>query len=293
MKYAMIVNMRAGNGRCTRLWPQIEACLKEAGAQYGVYSTEYAGHARELAQQAALAGYDVVVSVGGDGTLNEVVNGIHGTGAILGIIPAGSGNDFSRAFGYSQQDIRQACTWLLAGTSREIDVGRVDQRMFLNVAGAGFDAEVGRMANVWGKKYFAGYLAYLASIIRVLVSFSPRELVVDLDGTELRQKAWLVAVGNAQYFGGGLRVTPDADVNDGLFDVCIVGETSKLELLRVLPRVREGKHLGHPAIQMHRAARVSIVGDSALAAQADGEIVGNLPAVFSIASAKMKAILPA
>ena len=291
-KYALIVNLIARNGRCRRLWPDIENRLKGAEVEYRAYFTEKAGHAQELAREAAQSGYDTVVSVGGDGTLSEVVNGIYGTGATLGVIPAGSGNDFCRAFAFDLKDLDLSCDILLSGISRPVDVGRVDGRYFINVGGAGFDAEVGNMANIWGKKYFPGFLAYVASILRVLLSFSPRELTITLDDQEIQRRAWLVAVGNAQYFGGGLRVTPNADVSDGLFDVCVVGETSKLELLRVLPRVCKGEHLGHPAVDVYRASQVTISGPGELVSQADGEIIGHLPVQFSIAEMQLQVILP-
>jgi diacylglycerol kinase family enzyme len=148
------------------------------------------------------------------------------------------------------------------------------------------------MANIWGKKYFPGFAAYVASILRVLLSFSPRELTITLDGEEHRLKAWLVAVGNAQYFGGGLQVTPNADVFDRLFDVCVVGGTGKLELLRVLPRVFKGAHLDHPAVKVFRASRVTIAGPTELVSQADGEIIGHLPVEFAIADQQLQVILP-
>lgn len=291
-KYALIVNLIAGNGRCRRIWPQIESRLKEADVEYRAFFTERGGHAKELARQATLSGYDTVVSVGGDGTLSEVVNGIYGTGAALGVIPAGSGNDFCRTFPFDLKDIDKSCEVLLAGHARPVDVARVDDRYFINVGGAGFDAEVGNMANIWGKKHFPGFAAYVASILRVLVSFSPRELIITMDGREFKRKSWLVAVGNAQYFGGGLWVTPNADVSDGLFDVCVVGETSKLELLKVLPRVFKGAHLDHPAVDVYRAKEVTIAGPTELVSQADGEIIGNLPVRFSIAEQQLQVILP-
>ena len=291
-KHALIVNLIAGNGRCRKIWPTIEGHLRAASIDYHAFFTEKPGHAKDLAREAVQSGFDTVVSVGGDGTLSEVVNGIYGTGATLGVIPAGSGNDFCRSFAFDLKDIAQSCEVLVSGKSRPLDVGRVDGRYFINVGGAGFDAEVGNMANIWGKKHFPGYAAYVASILRVLLSFNPRELTIKMDGQELTRKCWLVAVGNAQYFGGGFWVTPNADVADQLFDVCVVGETSKLELLRVLPKVMKGAHLDHPAVDVYRASKVTIAGPKELVSQADGEIIGNLPVQFSIAEEQLQVILP-
>lgn len=293
-RYAIIVNLTAGDGRCRKLWKDVEGYLRNNGVSFTPFFTEQPGHATLLACQAVEQGYEVVVSMGGDGTLNEVVNGLYGKNCTLGLIPAGSGNDFGRTFGLKSGDVRSACELLLTGKEKKIDIGIAeDKKYFINVAGAGFDAEVGQMANLWGKKYFPGQLAYVASILRQLISFNPQDLSIALDGQDYSSKAWLVAVGNAQYFGAGLQVAPGAVVDDGLFDVCIIRETSKLELLRVLPSVSKGEHVKHPAVSIHRAKVVSIEGSRKLVCQADGEIIGNLPVTFRIADEQLSVILPA
>jgi YegS/Rv2252/BmrU family lipid kinase len=291
-RYAFIVNLTAGDGKCRKMWGQVEKLLSTRGVDYTAFFTEHAGHATPLAKVASEQGYNVVVSMGGDGTLNEVVNGIYGQDVTLGLIPAGSGNDFVRSFGYKSGDLEAACNLLLTTQPRKIDVGTVGSKYFINVAGAGFDAEVGHMANVWGKKYFPGYSAYVASILRQLLAFSPQELTIQLDGESISTRAWLVAVANAQFFGAGLQIAPQADVEDRLFDVCIIHATSKLELLRVLPSVFKGQHVNHPAVQIRRAADVSIDGTAALVSQADGEIIGNLPVAFKIAQKQLSVLLP-
>lgn len=291
-RIALIVNPIAGDGKCKRKLPEVERIFTKANVDYTVFTTEHAGHAESLTKQALEQGYKTIISMGGDGTLNEVVNGLVGSQAVLGLIPAGSGNDFGRTFGLKSGNIEQACSIIIAGNTREIDVGCTAGKYFINVAGAGFDAEVGHMANVWGKKYFSGHMAYVASILRQLVRFSPKVMDIELDGNPVQVKAWLVAVANARYFGGGLMIAPTAQVDDQKFDVYVIEETSKLELLRVLPKVFTGAHITHPAVHRYHAAQVVLSAHSEMVTQADGEILGTLPRVFKIASQRISVLLP-
>lgn len=291
-RIALIVNPVAGDGKCLRKLPEVEGLLTGAGIEYTILQTQSVGHAAFLAKQAAQDGFTTVVSMGGDGTLNEVVNGLVGTDCVLGFIPAGSGNDFGRTFGLRSGDVGQACSVILGENVQEIDLGYTEGKYFLNVAGAGFDAEVGHMANVWGKKYFPGHLAYIASILRQLVRFTPREMHIKLDGKMIATKAWLVAIGNARFFGGGMMIAPSAEVDDKLFDVCVIGATSKLELLKVLPKVFKGDHVHHNAVRCYRAAHVKLSSNSSMVTQADGEILGILPREFIISENRIKVLLP-
>jgi len=237
-------------------------------------------------------GFGIVVAMGGDGTLNEVVNGIASSAATLGFIPAGTGNGFAYTFGLANGEVSKACRVLTQGNVRTVDLCNANGRLFINSAGAGFDAEVEHMANVWGKRYFPGYGAYVASILRQLTAFSPREMVIEVDGREIYAKAWTVAVANARYFGGGLMIAPTAEFDDGLLDVYIFKETSKAVFLRLMLRVMTGDHVSHPAVEFHRAKRVKLNSPQRIAVQIDGELVGSLPQEFSIAEPKLKMLLP-
>lgn len=289
---ALIVNLTAGFGKCRRKYPEVIATLERQNVKVKSFFTQKRGHGEELARQAIREGFGVVVSMGGDGTLNEVANGIAGSQATLGCIPAGSGNDFGRTFGLKNGEISQACRVLAEGYTRPVDLCRTAGRYFINVAGAGFDAEVGHMANVWGKRYFSGAAAYIASILRQLAVFSPREMVIELDEQSISTKVWMVAVANARYFGGGFMIAPTAEVDDGLLDVYIIHEISKLGLLRVLPRVMTGDHVSHPAVEFRRAKRVKLSSPHTLAVQADGELLGRLPQEFAVTGEQINMLLP-
>jgi len=292
MRIALIVNRSAGHGQCGRKYPFVADYFKTAGLSFTPLFTEGSGHATALAKQAVQEGYEAVVSMGGDGTLNEVVNGLSCSSAILGFIPAGSGNDFVRTLGIKPHDIETACQVIAQGRVEEIDIGQIGERSFINIAGAGFDAEVGLMANVWGKKYFRGYTAYVASILRQLISFQPQEVTIELDDVTITTKAWFVAIGNARFFGGGLMIAPQAELTDGLFDVCIVKDLAKLALIKMIPKVFKGEHIHHPAVEMHRSRRVFLSSPTKMATQADGEVLGTLPREYRIAPCKQKVFLP-
>lgn len=288
-----IVNRTAGKGKCERLWPQMAAYLAELGLEVRAEFTQEAGAATKLARVAASQGATAVLSVGGDGTLNEVVNGlIDYPDTTLGIIPAGSGNDFVRSLGIKPSDWRTACQVIARGQGRAVDIGQVNGRHFINVAGVGFDATVVNCANTWGKRYLPTSIAYVAAVLKTLREFKPTRLRIRLDDQEFESISWLVVVASGQYFGGGMWVAPTADFHDGLFDICILGDLSKLDFLRAFPSIFKGKHLDHPAISFYRARQVSVTAEQPFLVQTDGEVVSQTPISFSIKAGGLRIFHP-
>lgn len=281
-KIVTIVNPVAGKGKCLRLWPEMQNYLQQLGVELDVQLTKQKGDAIRLAREAVAAGRTKLLAVGGDGTLNEVVNGVAGSCVDIGVIPAGSGNDFVRTLGLQPHDWRGACQLVAAGQTQPIDLGKVNGSHFVNVAGVGFDAAVANCANVWAKQRFPGQVAYLAALLRVLAEFQPVELAIHMDDQSYQGRGWLVAVANAQYFGGGMWVAPNANTSDGMFDVCVLGELSKLGFLRAFPSVFAGKHLSHPAVHFYRSRTVQVESAAPLLVQADGELVAATPIGFGI-----------
>jgi diacylglycerol kinase (ATP) len=281
-KIVAIVNPIAGKGKCARLWPQVESYLKELGLQFEAYFTEKKGDATRLAASASDQGVDCLLSVGGDGTLNEVVNGVSQRPVTIGVIPTGSGNDFVRTLGLKPHDWRGACRIVAAGHARPMDLGQINGCHFANVAGVGFDAAVANCANVWAKQRFPGSIAYIAALLKVLSQFKPTDLTIELDAQTFTGVGWLVAVANAQYFGGGMWVAPKAKIDDGLFDVCILGELSCSRFLAAFPSVFSGKHLAHPAVHYYRSRTVKVSSADSLLVQADGELIGQTPQIFRL-----------
>lgn len=235
-----------------------------------------------MARQAAQAGIRRVLSVGGDGTLHEVVNGIQDCPVAIGVLPLGTGNDFARSVGLppSPEAVLRA---LARGSIRQIDVGEVHGERYVNIAGVGFDAEVARRVNAMRSKA-SGTVPYLMTAVREAFRYEPPVLSLARDGGVPGPECPLlmVAVGNTSTYGGGMRVCPEAVVDDGLLDVLVVQPLRAWALLSLLPRVFLGKHLGSASVSSGRAQRLTITGPSDTPLHADGELLPGLPATFTI-----------
>jgi YegS/Rv2252/BmrU family lipid kinase len=290
---ALVVhNPTAGGGRAGRLAPQVVERLRGDGVQVAQHPTRSLEDARLAACQAAPE-VDAVVAVGGDGTVGACAAGLADAGpaggspggsgvrAALGVVPAGGGNDAARSLGLPADDPLAAAGLLTGLRRRPADLATVAGRAYLNVAGAGFDSEVNRVANQrlgWAR----GRPRYLGAVLAQLVVGRTARFELVLDGRAQQVEGWLVAVANGPSYGGGMRVAPRASLADGLLDVVVIGAIGKLEFLRTFPKVFSGAHVEHPAVAVHRAARVDLDADRTLAVYADGEPAGTLPATFEV-----------
>ena len=286
----VIINPVAGAYSTQRKWPQIRECLRHFGLSFDHQLTEGVGHAIELAREAAIAGYRFLVAVGGDGTVNEVANGILIAEAAgesgMGMVNTGTGSDFVRSLGLSR-DYAKACATLTGERWLDIDVGVVQygqgeqggRRFFVNSAGVGFDAEVAK-AKERMPRYFRGTIPYLLGMGRKLIGYSNKTVHLEVDGRGETRKVLSIVVANGAYFGGGMHVAPQADLTDNLLDVLTVGDFGKLELVRAFPSIYKGTHINHPKVRMERASRVRIESSERLLVHADGEVVGEGPANF-------------
>lgn len=281
----VIFNPTAGGGSARKLWPRIAVALQEAmGAiELTVAETNGPGEAAALAATAAGQEFDLMAVCGGDGTLHEAVNGLARVGAAAGpmavlVLPAGTGNDFYRSLGLPMDPL-----WVAARMGRPncvaVDLGQVGDRYFVNVAGVGFDAEVAAEVNR-GSKAGGGSLPYVWAILKKLATYKNAPLTIRLDEDVLQRRALLVAIGVASYYGGGMRILPGADLQDGHLDICVGGDLSKLGTLGLLARVFSGQHVHHPQVEMARARRVRVEGPTHLHVHADGEVIGRLPMDF-------------
>ena len=293
MTYArLIVNPAAGAGKTARRWPGISERLKKMGLRFEHDITEAPGHAIELARAAVSRGYKLIVSVGGDGTINEVVNGLYDTGSLkdveLAIIGTGTGGDYIRTIGVPRHYL-EACERLQSPRRMAVDVGIVEHtvggkpkhRLFANFAGMGFDAEVVRATTLRFKK-LGSVPSYLAGLFTTLVSYHNRDFTITIDGKKEEHRACTVIMSNGKYGGGSMFIAPNADVQDGLLDVVIIGDVSKPDLLVSLPRVYRGTHLTHRKITVRHAREIEIQAKTPTALQADGELLGEAPARFRI-----------
>ncbi|RYG70473.1 diacylglycerol kinase family lipid kinase, partial [bacterium] len=221
MPTAIILNPTAGRGQGAKMRPAIAATFRNAT----LYETTRRDEATQLAKQAVEAGHDLVIAAGGDGTLGEVLNGIFGTGTKLGILPVGTGNDFARTLGIGAS-FETALKTLQSGAFKAVDVGHVEigdeKRYFLNVAGAGFDSRCATRINEHRPKILGkltGTNAYIVAVLSELRCYETTQLRLELDGRVVESRAILCAIANAQSYGGGMKVAPDADLTDGLFDI--------------------------------------------------------------------------
>lgn len=290
MKVTVIVNPIAGRGRGRKTWERLRRAAGASEHTVEAFETHRPGDAARLAAEAAAAGTDRVIVLGGDGTLHETVNGLVGTRASLGVVPAGTGNDFCKPIRIPT-DPEAALAVALGAHTVKVDVGRAWNRYFLNSAGIGFDAEVCRETNAI-PKYFGGTAPYLVGVAKVLARFRPRPVTIDIDGKVSRATITLLAVGNGQYYGGGMWIAPNASLTDGLFDIITAGNLSLYELLAAVPRIYAGTHLRLPKVQETRGQRLTVTSDYPLAVHLDGEVAGTLPVTIEILPGTLEVAAP-
>ena len=295
MRVAVVANPSSGRGKGARLIPQVDSLLSSLGVDHTTVTSRTAADPERLAREAASDGAEVVVALGGDGHVGNVANGVIGTEAALAVIPAGTGNDFARHLGLDRKDPLAAARLLSSPSTRLIDVVRVafdeGERYFVNVAGTGFDSQVNEHAN--HVKLLKGTLKYVYSTFVTLARFKPGQFRIVIDGDERTVGGMLVAVGNAVSYGGGMKVTPDARMDDGVLDLCILGAVPKFEFVRTFPKVFSGKHVTHPSVQMLRGRRIEISADRPFEVYGDGERFGRLPATFTVVPGALPVVAPA
>jgi diacylglycerol kinase (ATP) len=273
--WTVIVNPAAGRGRTQTLLPELERTAGAAGVDFHV--SPEPGAPTKLARAAADDGHDLV-ACGGDGLVTEVAGVAADTGRRLAIVPTGAGNDFARVLGYDPKRPLRAFAALERGRDRVVDLGRVNGRWYTCVTASGFDAEANRWANT--VRRLSGTTLYVAAVLRTLAVYKPHRFRVTIDDETIETRAWLLAVGNGPAYAGGMRITPNAQLDDGLLDVTIVGAMSRASFLRNFPKVFKGTHVDLPAVATRRGARVvveSLDASIPMEVYADGERVGPLP----------------
>ncbi len=286
MKTYIILNPAAGRGAAGQRRGDLEAALRAVGLDHTLVTTHARGGATELTYQALEQGYDCVVAVGGDGTINEVVNGILGArargvgDATLGIIPLGTGSDFIKALdSFSADDLHGAVARIAAGATRMVDVGRIVveagtleiRRAFINGLGAGIDAQVA--VEVGKITWLTGIAAYIVASMRALTFYRPGLMTVRYDGKELRRRLYFATLGNGRFQGGGFLLTPAGRIDDGLLDLCAVNSLRPDQVLRYYPKLLDGSHVGLPVVTMAQAREIEISSPTPFPVATDGEVV--------------------
>jgi diacylglycerol kinase (ATP) len=285
----LIVNPTAGAGKTARKWPGIKDLLRNSGLDFEYTMTQASGDAIDLAKSAAKSGCKMVVSVGGDGTISEVVQGLYQANCLkdimLGIISSGTGADYIRTAGIPRSH-PEACQLLLKPKTRPVDVGVIEftngkKRLFINFAGLGFATDVVRATNQ-KHKAMGAMPAYLVGLLCTLVTYQNKEVSITIGKHTEDRKVVTVLVCNGKYAGGGMMTTPNADLADGLFDVLIVDDMTKPDLICSVPRIYKGTHLTHPKVLVKRVENIEISSKAKIYIQADGDLIGKSPARFYV-----------
>jgi diacylglycerol kinase (ATP) len=277
MKLLFIVNGQAGKGKGKKHWSQIESYLDGLGISYDVHFTAGPKEATEVARRAAGRPYTHVIAVGGDGTVNEVVNGLYGQPAVFGVIPTGTGNDFARMLQIPRDPLLAVQT-LFTGRSQKIDLMQFNNRLIVGTIGIGLDGAVAEEINRshWKKRF--GTSGYVISMLKQLRTFRPFTLILDVDETKVQlDRCWMVAIGNSSFYGGGMKICPNAKYDDGLLDVCIVNDFSRPEILAIFPSVFFGKHVRHPKVLYFHGKKIRVRTEPCVYVHGDGEILGQTP----------------
>ena len=302
----LICNPVSGTGRGVERLATCRRLLDRAGIRYASTITRGRGDAARTARSAVTSGCSAVVVIGGDGTFFEAVNGImpaepHGdivAPVPLGLIQAGRGSDFGRSAGLPT-DVETACGRLLSGRTETLDLGHViyrsfdgrpQSRYFANAAGLGFDAEVAQRANS-GPRIMGGTVTYLGSLLATLGTYRNKRVRLHIDGApHWRDRANSIVIANGQFFGGGMKIAPEARLSDGKFSVVILGNLGKLDLIRNVPKVYDGSHASHPKVRMLSGKQIEVTSPNRLLLQADGEVLGTAPANFTVVPGALRLI---
>ena len=290
-KYVRIVlNPLAGHAEHIEAVQRARAIWEAHGWRVEWCATKYAGHAVELAREGASAGCDLVVAAGGDGTINEVVNGIAGSRAALATLPYGTGNVWARELKLPLRP-EAAALALLEGTAHALDLGQAGERYFLLMAGVGFDAAVARATPPRLKRRL-GIMAYLVQALTVVRDVRGTRMRIDLDGRPVKGHVLMVVIGNSRLYGGFLQITHHANLTDGLLDIAVLKgqnvRSAPIHLLSILLR----RHHFNPDLQYYRAREITIAGVAPLDVHVDGELIGMTPMTFRAVPGALQAWLP-
>ena len=294
-EWLVIVNPNAGNGKGRKDWEHISKCLGNNGLVWSEEFTERKGEAISLAQEAISRGYRKILCVGGDGTLNEIVNGVirqeicPARDITLGLIPVGTGNDWGRMFGIPI-DYKGAAQIIKDGKTMFHDIGMVTfyngtekgERYFINISGLGFQSVVVNRTNIQKDKGRSSKAIYFYNLLLSLISYKNTKAEIVIDDIRTEATIFSLNVGNGRYCGGGMRQTPFALPDDGILDVTVIKGMGKIEIIRNLTRLYDGTILNHPKVDSYRCQKVSVSSDSVLYVDADGESLGHTPAEFTV-----------
>lgn len=292
MKHLFIVNPVAGKGKSLQFIHSIHKLFENRNEEYIIKITERPGHATEIARQYACSDKYRIYSVGGDGTLNEVLNGMVGTESSLAIIPCGSGNDFIKSV-TQDIDMQSILHRTVNGRERLVDLAKTADKYFINISSIGFDANVVYNTNRFKKLPFVtGRSAYILGVVTVLLKYDINLLNIKIDDKNIEMKCLLIAVANGRYYGGGMMPAPGAEIDDGLLDICLIKEMPRYKIARFFPKFIKGRHGEIEGVSFLRGKKVEIRCNNYITLNIDGEVYRVREAAFEIIPKGMHVIVP-
>ncbi len=285
----LLVNPASAGGKTLRLLPRVEQALDARRTVFRVQRTKDLEHGVEQALRALDAG-EVPVVMSGDGLVGAVGGAMAGSDVPLGIVPGGRGNDLARVLGIPD-DPEDAVATLFSGNSRRIDVGEANGKRFLGIVSVGFDSEANRRANE--THFLRGNLVYAYAAIRTLLGWKPARFTIRVDDERIRLSGYSISVANSKAYGGGMYIAPDAELDDGEFDIVAVGEVSKLRFVGNLPKVFKGTHVKEDEVRVFRAPHLELSASKPFPVYADGEHLTDLPASLRVLPRALSVLIPA
>jgi YegS/Rv2252/BmrU family lipid kinase len=288
MPLTLLVNPASAHGRTLKLLPRVEQELDAARIVFRVERTRGLEDGVERALRAVEAG-EVPVVISGDGLVGAIGGAMAGSETPLGIVPGGRGNDLARVMGIPD-DPAEAVAVLAAGETRRIDVGEANGKRFLCIASVGFDSEANRLANE--TRFLRGNLVYAYAALRTLLGWKPSRFTVRVGGERVRFTGYSVAVANSRAFGGGMFIAPDAELDDGEFDIVTIGDVSKLRFVGNLPKVFKGTHVEEDDVRVFRASRLELTASRPFPVYADGEHLTDLPVSLRVLPRALSVLVP-
>jgi YegS/Rv2252/BmrU family lipid kinase len=304
MKHEFIVNPAAGKGRALKFIPVIKSffCSDNGLCEndYSINFTEYPGHAALIAENLIKNGAERIYSVGGDGTLNEVINGLSGSDVTIGVIPAGSGNDFIRSLipAYvsrkrNTDELKDFLKKTITAKTQLFDIAQANGRYFINASSMGFDAEVANTTNVLKRKYpIPLKFAYIAGILRSILRNYKRNIEIEIDGRTINKTVLMVVIANGKFYGNGIPIAPGAKPDDGMLDICVIDWCTRIRILTVLPEVMKGMIESLHEFTHFYGKNIRIHSEETLFLNFDGEISTGNDVIFNLCNFKIKVAVP-
>ena len=290
MKTLIILNPASAKGKAIEIKDEIESGFKKLKLDYKIHISKSLEDIIYTTKKNLDKGFSNFIAIGGDGTIHYMANVLAGTEKNLGIIPMGSGNDIAVNLGIPF-NIKKCCRIIKKGEVKRLDLGLINNKYYyLCIAGSGFDSQVNDLANNT-KLPIKGPVKYTYSVYKTLITFRSKKFFIDYNNKKREIFGMMIAASNMPSYGGGMKITPDADPEDGLLDICIIKRMSKIHFVKVFPKVYDGKHLEDSSVEIFRTSCLALDSEYQFSVFADGEYICKLPANFKIVPKKLKFIV--